>query len=257
MSPLESKLLWELSWEEAKAQLGRTDIVIVPVGANEQHGPQNPLGADFLVAEALAKEVSARTGIVALQVVPFGVSSHHRQFPGTIAISAPAFRAYMRDVFTSLLRYGMRKVLVINGHGGNTSSLVELARELREAGEMYVVSTEWWHISAEILPKLFPPEERMHAGSEETSVLLGLFPKLSKLKRVGVGPEEPQFSWEKHADLPWETADMTPSGVIGRIRGVSAERGRQVIEAVVAELCRIAEDLKGTSWEELKSKPPR
>lgn len=252
---MESKFLWELSWEEAKAHFQNADTAILPVGANEQHGPQNPLGTDFLVAEALAKEVSSRTGILALPVVPFGVSSHHRQFHGTIAISPPVFRAYMKDVLSSLRRYGIRKVLVINGHGGNTSSLVELAREMREAHEMYVVSTEWWHISVELLPKLFPAEERMHAGSEETSVVLGLFPKLSKLKRVSVGPEEPRFSWEKHANLPWETRDMTPSGVIGRIRGVSADRGRQVVDAVVAELCKIAEDLKVTTWEELKPKP--
>ncbi len=254
---MDSKLLSELSWEEAKAELGKSDTAVVPVGANEQHGPQNPLGTDFLVAEALAKEVSARTGILTLPVVPFGVSSHHRQFHGTIAISPAAFRAYMKGILSSLRSYGIRKVLVINGHGGNTSSLVELAREVREAGEMYVVSTEWWHISAELLPKLFPPEERMHAGSEETSVVLGLFPKLSKLKRVSVGSEEPRFSWEKHVDLPWETRDMTPSGVIGRIRGVSADRGRQVVEVVVAELCKIAEDLKATPWEELKPKPPQ
>jgi len=203
----------------------------------------------------LAKEVCARTGILTLPVVPFGVSSHHRQFHGTIAISPSVFRAYMKDILSSLRRYGIRKVLVINGHGGNTSSLMELAREMREAHEMYMVSTEWWHISAELLPKLFPAEERLHAGSEETSVVLGLFPKLSKLKRVSVGSEELQFSWEKHADLPWETRDVTPSGVIGRIRGVSADRGRQVVEAVVAELCKIAEDLKVTPWEELKPKP--
>ncbi len=251
---LESKSLSELSWDEAKAYFEKSDIAIVPVGANEQHGPQNPLGTDFLVADGLAKEVSARTGVLTLPPVPFGVSSHHRQFSGTIAISPPAFKAYMKDVFRSLASYGARKVLVINGHGGNTSALREVARELRESGEMFIVSTEWWHISSELLPKLFPPEERMHAGSEETSVVLSLLPKLSKLKRVNVGSEEPRFSWEKHADLPFDTRDMTPSGVLGRIRTVSAERGKQVVEAVVTELCKIAEDLRSTPWEELKPK---
>ncbi len=246
--------LWELSWEEAAAYFQKSDTAIVAVGANEQHGPQNPLGTDYLTAESLAKEVSARTGIMMLPTVPFGVSSHHRQFPGTIAISPVAFRGYVSDVFRSLHLHGVRKVFVINGHGGNTASLMEVAREFREAGEMFIVSVEWWKVSAEILPKLFPSEERGHAGSEETSVVLSLFPKLSKLKRVGIGSEEPRFAWEKHANLPFDTKDLTPSGVIGRIRSVSADKGKQVVDAVLGELCRIAEDLRTSSWDELKPK---
>jgi len=76
-------LLHELSWSEAKEYLKKNDIVILPVGSNEQHGPANPLGTDHLIAKSIAEETAKRTGVLCLQVIPFGVSSHHKQFWGT------------------------------------------------------------------------------------------------------------------------------------------------------------------------------
>jgi len=89
-------LLHEMSWTEAKEYLMKNDIVIFPVGSNEQHGPQNPLGTDHLIAKALAEEAAKRTRVLCLQVVPFGVSSHHRQFWGTIYASPEAFKTTLK-----------------------------------------------------------------------------------------------------------------------------------------------------------------
>jgi creatinine amidohydrolase/Fe(II)-dependent formamide hydrolase-like protein len=75
-------LLHEMTWPEAKEYFFKNDIVILPVGSNEQHGPANPLGTDHLIAKSIAEETAKRTGALCLQVIPFGVSSHHKQFWG-------------------------------------------------------------------------------------------------------------------------------------------------------------------------------
>lgn len=96
--------LYEMSWTEAKEYFGKNDIAIFPVGSTEQHGPANPLGTDFLTAKAIAEETAKRTGVLCLPVIPFGVSSHHKQFWGTIFISPRIFKKIReRSMFVTLL----------------------------------------------------------------------------------------------------------------------------------------------------------
>jgi len=127
-------LLHEMSWVEAKEYFEKNDIALLPVGSNEQHGPQNPLGTDHLIAKALAEETAKRTGVVCLPVIPFGVSSHHKQFWGTIHVSPKALKEYVKEVCLALNYYGVKKIVIVNGHGGNLNALAELSRELRESG---------------------------------------------------------------------------------------------------------------------------
>jgi len=125
-------VLHEMSWTEAKEYFIKNDIAILPVGSNEQHGPQNPLGTDHLIAKAIAEETAKRTGMLCLQVIPFGVSSHHKQFWGTIYISPKTFQNYVKEACLALSYYGVRKIVIVNGHGGNLYTLIELARELKK-----------------------------------------------------------------------------------------------------------------------------
>src|SRR3972149_3375154 len=124
--------LHELSWVDAKEYFHSNDIALLPVGSTEQHGPQNPLGTDHLIARCLAEEAAKRTKVVCLPAVPFGVRSRHRQFWGTVHVKPETFKVYVRDICVSLKYYGVRKIVVVNGHGGNTPALAALAGELRE-----------------------------------------------------------------------------------------------------------------------------
>jgi creatinine amidohydrolase len=247
-------LLHELSWSEAKEYLKKNDIVILPVGSNEQHGPANPLGTDHLIAKSIAEETAKRTGVLCLQVIPFGVSSHHKQFWGTIFISPKTFKEYVRETCLSLTYYGVRKIVVVNGHGGNLAALADLARELREEG-IFMSVFQWWPAAAKLLPELFTAEERRHAGAEETSVNLALHPNLVNISRAL--DEEPR----RHAmqlegmTLPLTTVDETSSGVFGKQSTASAEKGKRVFEAVTNELVRHVDLLKKTRMEDLVQKP--
>jgi len=247
-------LLHETSWTEAKKYFVKNDIVIFPVGSNEQHGPQNPLGTDHLIAKALAKEAAKRTGVLCLQVVPFGVSSHHRQFWGTIYVSPETFKNYVKEACMALNYYGVKKIVIVNGHGGNLSALSELARELREKG-IFISIFQWWLVAGELLPDLFKPEERRHACAEETSVNLALRPEIVDMsKAVDEEPRKYMVQTEG-VTLPLDTVDYTDFGAFGKSTTASAQKGETVLEAVVGELIKHISMLKKAKIEDLIQKP--
>ena len=247
-------LLHEMSWAEAKEYFTRDTIAILPVGSNEQHGPQNPLGTDHLIAKAIAEETAKRTGVLCLQVIPFGVSSHHKQFWGTIYISPKTFRNYVKETCLALNYYGIRKILIVNGHGGNLHALMDMARELREKG-IFVSIFQWWSAAGKILPDLFKDEEMGHAAAEETSLNLALHPDLVDMSKA-VNEEPHRYHVQAEGvTLPLDTVDCTCSGVFGKSTSASAEKGRKVFEAVVSKLVEHVKLLKETKIEDLLQKP--
>jgi creatinine amidohydrolase len=246
-------LLHEMSWAEAKEYFRSNDIAIVPVGSNEQHGPQNPLGTDHLIAKALAEETAKRTQVACLQVIPYGVSSHHKQFWGTIFVPPRIFKRYVKEVCMSLNYYGVHKIVVVNGHGGNRCALMEMARELREKG-VFVSVFQWWEAARKLLPRLFKEEEAGHAGAEETSMNLALHPRIVKTDKI-VNEKPRKHAVEAHGvSLPLSTIDETRSGVFGTATTASAEKGKKVVEAVIDELVRHVELLRKAKSEDLMQK---
>lgn len=254
MVKLMKVLLHEMSWTEAKEYFSKNDIAIIPVGSNEQHGPQNPLGTDHLIAKAIAEETAKRTGVLGLQVIPFGVSVHHKQFWGTIDISPNTFKNYVKEVCLALNYYGVKKIVIVNGHGGNLHALAELAMELRDKG-IFLSIFQWWPAANKLLPSLFKPEERRHACAEETSLNLALYPHIVDMSKAV--DEEPQrhVTETEGVLLPLGTADYASSGVWGKATTASAEKGKKVFEAVVNELVKHINRLKNTKNEDLAIKP--
>ena len=236
-------MLHEMSWTEAKEYFIKNDIAILPVGSNEQHGPQNPLGTDHVIAKALAEETAKRTGVLCLQVFPFGVSSHHKQFWGTIYISPKTLKKYVKETCLSLNYYGVKKIVIVNGHGGNLNALAELARELREKG-IFISIFQWWPAAGKLLPDLFKPKERRHASAEETSVNLALYPEIVNIdKNVDEVVRESALQSDG-ITLPLDSVDYTASGVFGKSTTASAEKGKIVLETMVGELVKHVNLLK-------------
>lgn len=246
-------LLHEMSWVEAKEYFLENDVAILPVGSNEQHGPQNPLGTDHLIAKAIAEEAAKRSGVLCLQVIPFGVSSHHKQFWGTISILPKTFKKYVKEVCLALNYYGVKKIVIVNGHGGNLNALAELAKELREKG-IFVSIFQWWSAASKLLPDLFKPEERRHACAEETSLNLALHPEIVNLSKAADEEPRKHVLQEESITLPLDTIDCVHSGVFGVSSTASVEKGQTVFEAVVKELVRYITTFKKTKIEDLMQK---
>jgi creatinine amidohydrolase len=242
-----------MSWTEAKEYFTKNDLAVLPVGSNEQHGPQNPLGTDHLIAKAIAEETAKRTGILCLPVIPYGVSSHHRQFWGTIYISPRIFKNYVREVCLALKYNGVQKLVIVNGHGGNLPVLMELARELREK-EIFVSVFSWWEAAAKLLLDLFTPEERRHACAEETSLNLALHPTIVDMGKAVDGERREHFVQTEGITLSLDVVDKTSSGLTGRSTTASAEKGEKICELVVTELVEHVNLLKKAKVEDLIQK---
>jgi creatinine amidohydrolase len=251
-----SFILHEMSWDGAAEYFRDNEVAILPVGSNEQHGYHAPLGTDHFIAKALAEEAATRTGVLCLQVIPFGVSFVHRQFGGTISISPQHFKDYVEDVCRSLTYYGIRRIVIVNGHGGNRSALTDLAYELRADGVFATIFT-WWEAAATLLPNIFTPTQRRHAGAEETSLVLHLHPKLVNMKKATDENSPSHPTTAAGVALPLDNIDHTMSGVLGNSTASSAEKGREVFEAVVKELVTHIQLVKETNPGELRAKSGR
>jgi len=165
-----------------------------------------------------------------------------------------AFREYVKEVCLSLKYYGVHKVVVVNGHGGNLAALSEIAREMREQG-IFVSIFEWWPAAVKLLPGIFSPDERHHAGAEETSVNLALHASLvnrDKIRDEKLNTHPLEMSG---IALPLDTVDTTSSGVFGKQSTVSVEKGKKVFDVVLKALVKHVELLKKTRMEDLVSKP--
>jgi creatinine amidohydrolase len=171
-------LLHELPWPRVAAAFERSDLVIVPIGSTEQHGPHLPVATDFLVAEHIAGQVGDRLGALVAPVLPFGFAAYHLDFAGTITLDEPTLRAVLLHTCRSLMRHGARHFVVVNGHGGNTASAESVALELADQGALCAVS-QWWELAQEINPGSW--RDFTHAGIVETAAVLAIRPELVDL----------------------------------------------------------------------------
>jgi len=252
----------EISWADADRLFKEVDVAILPVGSTEQHGPHNPLGTDHLVAAAVGREVGERTGVPVLPVVPVGVSQHHRQFTGSLWVPPPVFRSYIESIILSAAGHGIRKFVILNGHGGNTSSLVEVAGDLRMNHGVFAA------VVIAFPPQAMQPEPS-HAGTVETSINLYFHGHLVDMDRAvdtrqkeKLGPLDIRgMNKVGPALFAWDTIDLTETGVLGeagrlvRSSDASAEKGREMIEPYIEEISRFVEALKKANVEDLLSKP--
>lgn len=231
-----------MTWLEVEEYLERSRGVIVPAGSTEQHGPMGLIGTDAICAEVVATAVSERVGAVMAPTLAYGMSEHHMGFAGSVTLRPTTLIAVTVDVVLSLARHGFRRLLFINGHGGNTASLqaaffeayTEAARWLDDPAELRCEVAQWWECSAmaELREPLFGDRDGDHGSASELSLVRLVHP--DRVPRVGglpeAAPSGPVFG----------AADFRrryPDGRMGSDPSLaSAEHGRTILDAVAGEL---------------------
>jgi creatinine amidohydrolase len=251
-------MLERYSWTAARKLFQGTNVALIPVGSTEQHGPHLPLGTDFLAAQALAEKAAEETGAICTPVIPVGVSSHHQQFWGTLSVSSKAFRSYMGEMALSLASHGAKRLIFVNGHGGNIAALQEIVRELRPQ-DIFALVWNWW-LDPELIQlfgKLFK-SRGSHAGASETSIIWALDESLvdqSALGEAARGASE-VFGVVKHgAQLPFDTIDFSQSGATLDPREANKEAGEQILNLAQEELVKLIRWLEHAPDEELQLRP--
>ena len=223
--------LTESTWADADALAG--DLAVLPVGSTEQHGPHAPLGTDTLAAEAIAAAGAARVDreVAVAPAVPVGVAEEHRAFAGTLWVSHNTFRAYVRDIITSLAHHGQDRVVVVNGHGGNVGPLRECCARLSREGTAYAVPFTWFDaVDPEAVDFL---GAMGHAGPVETSLVQHLRPELvdeDRFERAAAGAADSWGEWAAGVNLAYDSDEFAESGVVGDPAEGSAEVGEQLYE---------------------------
>ena len=214
--------LSNLTWWEAEERFGESRLAIVPVGSMEQHGLHLGIGSDWIQAWSIAKRVSEKCGALLLPVQPYGVSGHHKEFSGVITLESTTLQRVIYEILGSLDRYGVDRVVFMNGHGGNLGALTGAAKKVRDDFGMLCAVVQWWDILDEKSIHGHPAEE--HAGYAETAFMLASRPEAVKLEYAVLTPtrqvdEEIQLvraGLARFKDgvvrIPLSTADVSSTG---------------------------------------------
>lgn len=241
-------------------------IALLPLGAIEQHGPHLPLATDALIAESLANAAMERVseGLLVLPFMPVGHSLEHTDFPGTLTLAAEVVLATWIDIGRSVARTGIRKLVLLNAHGGNIPVVQLAALRLRQELGMLVVRANYFALGSP--PGLFAADELrhgIHGGEVETSLMLHLHPELVRRAALADFPalsrelaaRNELLSSEKPIGFGWMSQDLNEEGVCGNAAGADAERGRVLLNYLAEKLAVLIEEVRAMPLSRLRSGP--
>lgn len=197
------------------------DVLVVPLGSTEQHGPHLPLSTDTDIAQALADRLARRrSDVVVAPAVPYGASGEHAGFAGTLSIGQEALELLLVELVRSATD-SFTHVLIVNGHGGNVSTLAAACARLRDESRDVLVWSPSWGGDA-------------HAGRTETSVMLAL-------DATRVGESREAGATDHLRDLLPQLRrgglrSVTTNGVLGDPFGANAEEGQALLDAALTDL---------------------
>jgi creatinine amidohydrolase/Fe(II)-dependent formamide hydrolase-like protein len=254
-------MLGELTWQEAKQRLTEVDIALLPVGSTEQHGPHLPLDTDAFDALYLASAVSAamdRPRPLVLPLIPYGVSYHHMEFSGTISIGNETLTRLVYDVGMSVARHGIRKLVIVNGHGGNSPALQNSAQMINRDARIFTC-VDTGETSDVDVGRIIETPNDVHAGELETSTALAARPHLVRMDRSR--KSVPRFSsrylnFSTSRSVEWytQTERISRTGVLGDPTRATPEKGERLWQIMVDHLVRFVKDLRDLTLDEIYEK---
>jgi creatinine amidohydrolase len=221
----------------------RWEVAVLPFGATEPHNLHMPYGTDNYQVEeigrrACEKAYQAGAKVLLLPTMPFGVNTNHLQVPGGLALSVTptTLLKLLSDLVESLERQGVRKLVLLNGHGGN--ELKPLTRELHHRTGVFLCVCDWFRMARDIYPGLFQ-EPGEHADEVETSLGLAFFPELVKPELADEGAARPsRFAAIDKGWIgitrPWHLVSKNTG--LGDPRAATAEKGQKLMDVLVERL---------------------
>ena len=234
-------------------------IAVLPVAATEQHGPHLPLNVDAalvdgVVAAALPHLPSALP-VLFLPTQTVGLSPEHMAFAGTLTLKAETVIRLWTELAESVARSGIKKLVLLNAHGGQVGLLDVVARDLRARLGMLVYSVNWFNLpliseTGDALSALFSDDEHrfgIHAGDIETSMMLALQPErvdMSKAQHFHSSSQDRAAKFAvlgdgKSAKLGWQMQDYNPHGAVGNAAAATADKGTALLQAAGRSLAQV------------------
>jgi creatinine amidohydrolase len=231
-------------------------IAVLPLAATEQHGPHLPLRTDVLIAEAYLARVREllpeNIPATFLPIEEIGISTEHTDYPGTLTLSAEAALKKWMALGEDAARAGVKKLVIVTSHGGNSAAMTIVAQDLRAQLGLLAVTTAWSRFGAP--DGLFTAEELrhgIHGGAVETSIMLARYPHEVRIDAIR-NFEPSSIAWEKKyrwlsthrpAPLAWQAQDLHPSGAAGDATQASAEKGELLLDHGARAFCELLTDV--------------
>jgi creatinine amidohydrolase len=242
----------EIRWADASpAEVSRW-IAVLPLAATEQHGPHLPLETAVLIADAYLARVRellpGSAPAIFLPVEPIGISTEHIDYPGTQTLPTDISLKKWTAIGEDVARRGLKKLVIITSHGGNSAAMMLIAQDLRAHQKLFVATTSWSRLSG--ADKLFPADEvrhGIHGGAVETSILLARYPDQVRVDAIADFPAssiamEQQYRWlstQRPAPFAWQAQDLNPSGAVGNATLAVAAKGEQLIDHGARAFCEL------------------
>jgi creatinine amidohydrolase len=233
-------LLADLSWPEIRDIRDRVELVLLPVGSNEQHGPNLAVKMDIASCAEFCRRASAMMDprVAVAPAVPWGVSFHHMNFPGTITLSTETFIQVLVEVIASLQHHGFERFLIVNGHGGNIAAMnVAAVRASEELQVPFVGACSYFSFTDKsIAEKYVKSPITGHACEVETSGAMELVPDIVKHDSLAAGDITDlqkgfgQLARRYSVSIPYRFDQLTRNGALGDATQASPEFGREMIQ---------------------------
>ncbi len=244
-------ILENLTWVELEAVKDTIELVIVPLGATEQHGPNTTMATDTVRAREMAKIIGEKFGrrVLIAPTMPIGLSYHHMKFPGTITFSLSTYISMARDICWSFKQHGFNKILFITGHGGNKRPIHEYATEAKREFDMDIfISSMGGSLVKELSEIQDFTKFKGHACEVETSQTMFLAPdhvRPDALEAAKFNPDsnyrDKEFAYD--GGVFWDYKDVSENGALGDATKASYEFGKEMNDMVVNKITNFIEKI--------------
>jgi creatinine amidohydrolase len=246
-------------------------VAVLPVAAIEQHGPHLPMSVDTTlvngVVNASLAHLPADLPVLFLPTQQIGKSNEHIRFPGTLTLNATTLISVWTELGACVARAGIKKLVLVNSHGGQVSVMDIVARDLRTAHDLIVYHTSWYNLplGSEVMGQ-FPPEEHrfgVHAGDIETSMMLALAPHLVDMAQAKNFVSTSQHRAANYpilgngisAKLGWQMQDYNPQGACGNALAATAAKGHALVNAAGLQLAKLLQEISSLPLSTLNATP--
>jgi len=231
----------EMTWEEVGEALQKAKVAVIPVGSTEQHGPHLPLQSDTVFVLYICRKAAEDAYPIALVTPPIsiGISRHHIKFPGTLTLRHETLINILMDVGWSLKQHGVRKIAIINGHGGNYHAVKIAARKMFDEFGLLTASLSYWELlpidKAEEILDTFRIGHAGHACEFETSLSYIIQPESIRKEKIGKSEEMEPPPYQGFLSL--SMLERSETGVPrGDPRKASPEKGEKVLKIIIREM---------------------
>lgn len=228
--------LENMSYPEVEQYLEHNNSILLPIGSVEQHGPYGILGTDFIAAEGIAREVGEKLGILVAPAVSYGVSPHHMNFKGTATLSPTTLIQLLVDICGSYVAHGFRRLFVINGHGGNKSSIETAFQELKMRkipGQFALIAWYEGLKETQLVQELFHNQEGSHATPSEISLTMVFRPEAFRQRKIDEKTVvDQEYYWPLTSD---EMEKNFPDGRMGAASWLASPDKGRLIKGLAVE----------------------